>query len=62
MIRNLRAIYARSRLSDQEVRTLRGVVTALTRGRGQVLARMARAKAFEDKAMRTQPKQGQDDE
>ena len=52
MIRNLRAIYARARLSTQEVRTLRGVVTALTRGRGQVLARMARAKAFEDKAAR----------
>jgi len=62
MIRNLRAIYARSRLSVQEVRTLRGVVTALTRGRGQVLARMARAKAFEDKAQRANPKQGKDDE
>lgn len=60
MIRNLRAIFARSRLSDQEVRTLRGVVTALTRGRGQVLARMARASAFAEKTKT--PNQGQDDE
>lgn len=34
MKRNLRAIFLRARLSDQEVRTLRGVVKALTIGRG----------------------------
>lgn len=62
MIRNLRAIYARARLSSQEVRTLRGVVTALTRGRGQVLARMARAKAFENKSLRKISDQGNEDE
>jgi len=41
MVRNLRAIFARSGLNEQEVRTLRGVVTALSRGRGQVLAKLA---------------------
>jgi tRNA/rRNA methyltransferase len=45
MIRNLRVIFARSGLSTQEVRTLRGVVTALTKGRGRVLARLARERA-----------------
>ncbi|CAN5138434.1 RNA methyltransferase [soil metagenome] len=45
MVRNLRVVLARSGLSDQEVRTLRGVVTALSRGRGRVLAKMAAAKA-----------------
>ena len=33
------------RLSLQEVRTLRGVITALTKGRGRVLARLARERA-----------------
>ena len=32
-------------LSDQEVRTLRGVITALTKGRGRVLAKLAAKKA-----------------
>lgn len=41
MIRNLRAMFARARLTDQEVRTFRGVITALTKGRGRVLARLA---------------------
>lgn len=45
MVRNLRVILARARLSAQEVSTLRGVITALTRGRGRVLARMARERA-----------------
>jgi tRNA/rRNA methyltransferase len=44
MINNLRAIFVRARLSDQEVRTLRGVVTALSRGRGRVLAKLAAKK------------------
>ncbi|MDP1987706.1 MAG: RNA methyltransferase, partial [Phenylobacterium sp.] len=30
---------------DQEVRTFRGVVTALSRGRGRVLDKLARQKA-----------------
>jgi tRNA/rRNA methyltransferase len=45
MIRNLRVIFARARLSTQETRTLRGVITALTKGRGRVLARLAAEKA-----------------
>jgi tRNA/rRNA methyltransferase len=45
MVRNLRVIFARSRLTVQEVRTLRGVITALTKGRGRVLARLARERA-----------------
>ena len=44
MVRNLRAIFARSLLNEQEVRTLRGVVTALSRGRGRVLAKLAEQK------------------
>jgi tRNA/rRNA methyltransferase len=45
MVRNLRAIFARAALTSQETRTLRGVVTALTKGRGRVLARLARERA-----------------
>ncbi len=45
MVRNLRVAFGRAQLSDQEVRTLRGVVTALSRGRGRVLAKLAAAKA-----------------
>jgi tRNA/rRNA methyltransferase len=45
MVRNLRVILARARLSAQEVATLRGVVTALTKGRGRVLARLAKEQA-----------------
>jgi tRNA/rRNA methyltransferase len=45
MVRNLRVVFGRAGLSDQEVRTLRGVVTALSRGRGRVLAKLAAAKA-----------------
>lgn len=41
MINNLRAVFARAGLSEQEVRTLRGVVTALSRGRGKVLEKLA---------------------
>jgi tRNA/rRNA methyltransferase len=45
MIRNLRVAFGRAGLTDQEVRTLRGVVTALAKGRGRVLAKIAAAKA-----------------
>jgi tRNA/rRNA methyltransferase len=41
MVRNLRVALGRARMSDQEVRTFRGVITALTKGRGRVLARLA---------------------
>ncbi|HXV01018.1 MAG TPA: RNA methyltransferase [Caulobacteraceae bacterium] len=45
MVRNLRVALGRARFTDQEVRTLRGVVTALSRGRGQVLEKLAARKA-----------------
>jgi tRNA/rRNA methyltransferase len=45
MVQNLRAALARARFSDQEVRTFRGVVTALSRGRGKVLEKIAAKKA-----------------
>jgi tRNA/rRNA methyltransferase len=45
MVQNLRSALGKAHLSVQEVRTLRGVVTALSRGRGRVLAKLARQKA-----------------
>ncbi len=48
MVRNLRVALGRARLSEQEVRTWRGVVTALSRGRGRVLAKLAAQKAKRD--------------
>ena len=50
MVRNLRALFARAALSAQEVATLRGVVTALSKGRGRVLARLARERAEKARA------------
>lgn len=41
MIRNLRVMLGRARFSEQEVATFRGVIHALSKGRGQRLARMA---------------------
>ena len=41
MVRNLRVALGRSRFTDQEARTFRGVITALVRGRGRHLARLA---------------------
>lgn len=45
MIQNLRSALGRAGFSDQEVRTFRGVVTALSKGRGRVLEKLARQKA-----------------
>ena len=45
MVQNLRSALAKARLSEQEVRTFRGVVTALSKGRGRVLAKLAAQKA-----------------
>lgn len=45
MVRNLRISLGRARLTDQEVRTWRGVVTALSKGRGRVLEKLARQRA-----------------
>ena len=47
MVRNLRVMFGRAALSSQEVRTMRGIVTALGKGRGRVLAKLA-AKAGAD--------------
>ena len=43
MVRNLRVAFGRARLTDQEVRTLRGVVTALSKGRGRCCRGAAKA-------------------
>ena len=47
MVKNLRGALTRARFTDQEVRTFRGVITALGRGRGQVLAKLAAGKRQE---------------
>jgi tRNA/rRNA methyltransferase len=47
-VRNLRIALGRANLSSQEVRTLRGVVTALSKGRGRVLARLAGKRPADD--------------
>ena len=47
MQRNLRVALSRANFTDQEVRTFRGVITALSKGRGRVLAKLA-AKAAKD--------------
>ena len=47
MIRNLRAALGRAGFSLQEVRTLRGVITALSKGRGKVLEKLAARRAQE---------------
>ena len=41
MVRNLRVALGRARFTDQETATFRGVVTALSKGRGRVLAKLA---------------------
>ena len=41
MVRNLRVALNRARFTDQETRTLRGVITALVRGRGRTLQKLA---------------------
>ena len=48
MVRNLRVAFGRARFSDQEARTFRGVITALTKGRGRTLARLAARSRRED--------------
>ena len=44
MLRNLRVTLNRAAMTEQEIRTWRGVVTALTKGRGKVLERLAKMK------------------
>lgn len=48
MVQNLRSALSKASLNDQEVRTFRGVVTALSRGRGRVLEKLAKAKARQE--------------
>jgi tRNA/rRNA methyltransferase len=48
MIRNLRVALGRARFTDQEARTFRGVITALVKGRGQTLERLARRRGRGD--------------
>jgi tRNA/rRNA methyltransferase len=45
MTRNLRAMISRARYTEQEARTFRGVITALSKGRGRVLEKLAKQKA-----------------
>jgi tRNA/rRNA methyltransferase len=45
MVRNLRVALGRARFTEQETATLRGVITALARGRGRVLAKLAEQRA-----------------
>jgi len=47
MTRNLRVALGRASFTDQEVSTFRGVITALSKGRGRVLAKLAAKKAAE---------------
>jgi tRNA/rRNA methyltransferase len=48
MSQNLRVMLGRSAFTEQEVATFRGVIHALSRGRGRVLERLAREKASEN--------------
>jgi len=48
MVVNLRSALGRGGLTDQEVRTFRGVITALSRGRGRVLAKLAAQRAAKE--------------
>lgn len=47
LVRNLRVMLGRARFTEQEARTFRGVITALSRGRGRVLAKLAARRAAE---------------
>lgn len=49
MVRNLRVALGRARFTDQEARTFRGVITALSKGRGRVLAKLAERRARTEK-------------
>lgn len=50
MVRNLRVMLGRARFTEQEARTFRGVVSALSKGRGRVLAKLAARRAGEEGA------------
>jgi len=44
MVQNLRVMLGRAAFTEQEAATFRGVITALSKGRGRVLAKLAAAK------------------
>ncbi len=48
MSQNLRVMLGRAGFSEQEVATFRGVIHALAKGRGRVLAKLAAKKAAEE--------------
>src|SRR5690606_3439758 len=50
MVRNLRVMLGRARFTEQEARTFRGVVSALSKGRGRVLAKLAAKRAADQGA------------
>ena len=50
MSQNLRVMLGRATFSEQEVATFRGVIHALAKGRGRVLAKLAAKKAASDQA------------
>ena len=50
MSQNLRVMLGRAAFSEQEVATFRGVIHALAKGRGRVLAKLAAKKAASDQA------------
>jgi tRNA/rRNA methyltransferase len=50
MVRNLRVALGRARFTEQEARTFRGVITALSEGRGRVLAKLAEQRAKREKS------------
>lgn len=41
MVRNIRVMLNKASLTEQEIRTFRGMITALTKGRGRVLEKLA---------------------
>jgi tRNA/rRNA methyltransferase len=48
MSQNLRVMLGRAAFTQQEVATFRGVITALSKGRGRVLARLAKAASADE--------------
>jgi tRNA/rRNA methyltransferase len=55
MSQNLRVMLGRAAFTAQEVATFRGVITALSKGRGRVLEKLAKQKAGEPVANTTVP-------
>ena len=61
MSQNLRVMLGRAGFTAQEVATFRGVITALSKGRGRVLARLAAAKSPSPPAGEGGPRSGSDE-